>query len=257
MRRGLGEQPRRRRPGRATLSAVSLDVKCPRCGAKVAAGDINLARMAAKCASCDALFAVSPHASGRAKVPRPRSIVVESESETRSEDASYRDRAAVRGTLRLRRSWWKPVAIFQAVFCVFWIGFLVNWYAIALSADEPPIVMLVFPLLHVAVGVGLAYYTIALFLNRTLVSVDGDRLRIEIGPIPWRGAAELPTRGITQLYRVRRAGRKGRVSYTLAALVEREPQELVRGLTYDEVRYLEQEIEAHLAIADDPSMNDE
>ena len=44
------------------------------------------------------------------------------------------------------------------------------WYGIAFAADTPLIAKL-FPLLHVAMGIGLTYFTLAGLVNRTTVEV--------------------------------------------------------------------------------------
>src|SRR5690606_5247899 len=77
------------------------------------------------------------------------------------------------GGLVFTRRWFQPVFLFLAFFCLMWDGFLVVWYGIAFAtlgtAKGPGLMMFVFPLIHVAVGVGLTYYTICGFFNRTEV----------------------------------------------------------------------------------------
>ena len=51
----------------------------------------------------------------------------------------------------------------------------------------------------VAVGLGLTYYTLCLFANRTAVTVD-DRLRVEHGPLFWPGGVNLPADAVTAVY---------------------------------------------------------
>ena len=48
----------------------------------------------------------------------------------------------------------------------------------------------VFPLVHVAVGVGLTYSVLATLFNRTEVELTADSLRVRHGPIPWKGSFE-------------------------------------------------------------------
>lgn len=96
--------------------------------------------------------------------------------------------------------WFTPVAFFLLFFCIAWDSFLLFWYSIALSGNAPWI-MAVFPILHVAAGIGLTYYTICLFFNRTDISIADQQLDIHHSPIPWwKGNVNLPTKDIKQIY---------------------------------------------------------
>ena len=86
---------------------------------------------------------------------------------------------------RLELSWrwfsWKYLPL--AFFCVAWDSFLIFWYSMAFSTGSPWI-MIVFPIAHVAVGVGLTYYTLAGFLNRSQVILDRTSFSVTHGPLP-------------------------------------------------------------------------
>lgn len=56
----------------------------------------------------------------------------------------------------IRRNWLTWAIAPMAFFAVFWDGFIIFWYATALKTHGP-LIMILFPLLHVAVGVGLTY----------------------------------------------------------------------------------------------------
>ena len=112
--------------------------------------------------------------------------------------------------------------------------------------------MLWFPLIHVAVGVGLSYHTLALFLNRETLIIANGALTCTVGPVPWLGSGcDLPTRDIQQLYVVEKRGNKGALSYRLHALVGGIARPITTGFAKLEVvRYLEQAIEDELRIVD-------
>jgi len=86
---------------------------------------------------------------------------------------------------RLELSWrwfsWKYLPL--VFFCVAWDSFLCFWYSMAFSTSAPWI-MIVFPIAHVAVGVGLTYYTLAGFLNRSQVILDRTSFSVTHGPLP-------------------------------------------------------------------------
>jgi hypothetical protein len=115
--------------------------------------------------------------------------------------------------------------------------------------------MILFPLLHVGVGVGLTYYTVAGFLNRTVVEVSHEGLRIYHTPLPWFGNKTIPVSDLAQLYReevVSRENRSTRVTYQLSAVSKESKKiKLLGGIeTADVALFLEQEIEKWLGIKD-------
>jgi hypothetical protein len=76
------------------------------------------------------------------------------------------------------------------LFTLFWDGFLVVWYAIALAPGQPRAAMIFFPLLHVGVGVFLTYNVLVRLLNRSRFALDAGSIVLESRPIPQRGARE-------------------------------------------------------------------
>ncbi len=54
-------------------------------------------------------------------------------------------------------------------------------------ANGPAWILIVFPICHVAVGVGRTYFILAGFFNATRVLVDGDFVHVRHRPIPWWG----------------------------------------------------------------------
>lgn len=93
--------------------------------------------------------------------------------------------------LVIRRVWrsWKLIPL--AAFAVVWDGFLIFWYSVALSSAKAPLVAVLFPILHVAVGFGITYYVIAAFMNKTDVVVSPTGVKITSGPAPWIGNKEV------------------------------------------------------------------
>jgi hypothetical protein len=222
-----------------------MDIHCDACGAVVPATDIDLNRNIAKCAACNNVFnckaqldGLGPGARERPQVELPRGM----EMFTRSNG------------LRIVRRWFGAKVIALTFFCIFWDGFMITWYAIAITKKVWP--MAAFGLLHAAVGIGLTYYVIAGFLNRTVITVLNGRLNIDHGPIPVPGKLSMSADELDQLYAKRKVShsRNGgtSVSYELhARLTGGQDRKLLGGLTKEEhALFIEQQIESFLGIED-------
>ena len=167
--------------------------------------------------------------------------------------------------LRIRQSWMHPTAFLLAGFALLWDAFLVGWYATILggaSGDGSPIFglmtccMLVFPLLHLGVGVGVTYYALLKFFNATKIRLDDEGLTIKHGPLPtfWYRGWTTRRASITQLM-VRKRGKKGWV--LLADIAGDEMRTLLKNLQEARpAREIEALLEAVLNIEDDPSASD-
>lgn len=156
--------------------------------------------------------------------------------------------------LTLTYRWYSPRYIFLFLFCIFWDGFLFVWYHQAFSTNAP-LASILFPLIHVAVGIGITYYTIAGFLNKTIVEVSREGLTIYHTPLPWFGNKTVPVTDIAQLYReeiISQSNNRTRVSYRLSAVSKDNKKiKLLGGIeTADIALFLEQEIEKWLGIKD-------
>lgn len=218
--------------------AVVLD--CRRCGAPIPAENINLDNALAKCHQCHAVFGFADSLSGARSAP-PAMAMPLPEGLTMSERVD---------TLRLERRWFRPILFFQLLFCIGWDAFLVFWYT---NAPNDPI-FIIFPLIHVAVGVSLTYATIAGFLNRTVIEAGTRHLAIQHTPLPWRGNRRIPVSELQQLFceeHIRRGENGSTATYSLNAFLQNGRKlTLVKGLpAADQALFLEYTLEKHLGIA--------
>lgn len=227
-----------------------MKLDCPDCRSSVKSTDVNLDRMLATCSSCHSVFSFAdkfPTASAsrtvsfeRPEIARPSSIKVT---------------GTAKG-LTLESGWFNFSYIPMAFFCVAWDAFLINWYVTVLTTKGPWIAA-VFPVAHVAVGIGLTYSTLAGFLNTTKVDVHRDSLTVEHGPIPWRGNRRIPVLDLEQLYCKEKVStsRNGvqRTFAVMAILRSSEQIELLTGIDEQEkALFIEQQVERHLGITDRP-----
>jgi hypothetical protein len=224
-----------------------VTLKCPNCGSVLRTDDIDAASGIIKCSYCKALATlpnVTDLARGdapfhpRADVPLPPGLTLEQYG----------------GGISITRRWFSAIVFFLIPFCIAWDAFLVFWYSMALSGNAPWI-MVVFPIAHVAVGVGMTYFTFATLFNRTVIIAGQGSLRIGHGPLPWRGGVELAESDIDQLFckMKTRSGKSGpSISYEVWAVMrEGATRKLFStGESDDQALFIEQRIERALGIKD-------
>lgn len=218
-------------------------IRCTSCGASVEADQVTGGARWVTCTYCWTLLKTPPEAGApealRPKLPMPERFTVTEQS----------------GTLSIVRRWYIAVAWFLVFFAMFWNGFLIVWFTMAIRSGAWG--MVAFGTLHAAVGIGLIYGTLALFLNRTTIRVAEGRLTVRHAPLPWTGNVDLDTTEIRQLYckaKVHRGKNSTTTSYEVHLVRPDERSKLlVRGLTEPEqALYLEQELERFLRIRDAP-----
>ncbi|HBL15234.1 MAG: hypothetical protein A2X36_03165 [Elusimicrobia bacterium GWA2_69_24] len=223
-----------------------MRISCPYCSVNIAAQDVNIQAAVGKCAGCGAVFDLNELAGAAVDGSARKPAVSLPEGMSIRQDGS---------DLLLTRKWFSIKYLGLLFFCVFWDGFLVVWYTIAFTQGGP-LLMKLFPMIHVAVGVGLTYTAVAGLLNRTFIRVNASELSVTHGPLPWPGKKVV--RGdLDQLFCEEQVhhGKNGTtVTYTVSAVVrggKRIP--LAAGLDApDQARFVEQEVERFLGIGDRP-----
>jgi len=156
--------------------------------------------------------------------------------------------------LRIDRKWFSWKYIPMAFFCVAWDAFLFFWYSMAFSSHAPWI-MIVFPIAHVAVGIGLTYSTLAGFLNKTVLELTPEWLTIWHEPLPWVGETRIATREINQLYctdSVKYNENGSSIHYNLIMVNSAgRARKIIKGLESKDVAiFMEQQVERWLKIPD-------
>ena len=156
--------------------------------------------------------------------PRPEAL--------RHEDLEVEDKPQ---RLRFTKRWYQPGLFFLLSFCIAWNGFLVDHYTVGFNASGPlKWIILLFPIVHISVRVGLLYTVITGFLNRTTVEVRSDCLSVRHGPIPFRGNQTLQVHQIKQLFR------QGPIHRLIAVLQDNRNVTLLSKYTnHDLVLYLD------------------
>ena len=76
--------------------------------------------------------------------------------------------------------WFESVAWFLVVFAIFWNGFLVIWFNL-----PTPIHFKLFALIHLTVGIGIGWYVLCLFMNKTEILITSQDFISRHSPIPF------------------------------------------------------------------------
>jgi hypothetical protein len=113
--------------------------------------------------------------------------------------------------------------------------------------------VLVFPIAHLVVGVGLTYTTLAGFLNRTTLDLDGKTLRVHHRPLPWLGEISMPINNLEQLYCKEERGESSNTYHLNAILKDGRKIDLLSNLDSPDIAFfIEGQIETWLHIPDRP-----
>ncbi len=227
--------------------------------------------MVAKCSGCNAVFDFSEQlspaeraepAAAATLTQRPLPVALPTGWKIQRRDGepldggfSYRasPHHAVQ-ELSLSWRWFSPGKhLFMLIFAVGWNSFLVFWYQ-AVSQGGAPWLFYVFPLVHVAVGVSMAYGALTGLVNRTTITVGDRELTVRHGPLPWRGNHTIAHRDVAQLF-CQKHMTKNKSAHTFAVHAQLQDRELELVSNLPEARqalYIEQLIEGALGIEDAP-----
>ncbi len=150
----------------------------------------------------------------------------------------------------IRKTWltWKVAPL--AIFAVFWDGFIVFFYYQILSKPHP-LVAVLFPLIHAAVGAGLTYYVVASLVNKTDIQISSTGVRVATGPVPWFGNKEVGIDEITDIVVRERTGNRGARTFAVM-YADRSRRERSLAPAYsqsDQARFVAQTVRDTLGLA--------
>lgn len=186
---------------------MSMQLNCQNCSKPILSKDISIQFAIAKCGSCNFVFNVAKQLNINSPT-KPENISLPKNVKCYI-DQNFRV---------IEIKWFSLTTIPLVFFCIFWDGFLVSWYLKAFSFKNPPIMPIIFPLLHLAVGIGMTYTAAASLLNKTWIKMGIGRFIVRHGPIPFLRNFELTNSEIKQLFvkhRLRRLRGSVESLYTL------------------------------------------
>jgi hypothetical protein len=156
--------------------------------------------------------------------------------------------------LVLTRRWFTKMAFGLLVFCVIWDGMMVLFITLGLRDGGFPWPIL----LHLAAGIAITYWMLASFINATEISVNDRALTLRHFPLPWLGNMIIPVETIDQLFCTHtyaQRGRSGGNAYYSVNVLQKDGKAIVLVMNIEQpaqARFIEQEIERRLGIADRP-----
>jgi hypothetical protein len=230
---------------------LSMKLQCPDCQKPVPAQDVNIKLGVGKCLACDAVFSLVDQI-GTPMFAKRKDLPLAPPKNYRIDDFGPE--------ITVQWSWYSHAVWFMLLFALFWDGFLLVWYGAAVGSLTSGKnlgnlwFMLLFPILHVAVGVGFTYAVLSMFVNRTVIKIASGELSVWHGPLPTWGKCRVSTADITQLFSTEHCHRRKRghsYSYSVTALLTNgERMGLITNLQDSfEALFLERFLEEKLKIA--------
>jgi len=240
---------------------------CKSCGEQLQSEDLDVDQAQAKCRACDAVFSIAEDLEWHRK--REKAAIASQEVPLppgmKLEQASWGPRFVLR--------WFARRYVFGFLFSLIWNGMLFWMFRSIAQQPDVPLASYLVPVVHVAAGIGLFYWSLAGLVNRTTLGFQSHELRLRSGPLPWRGNLTFSEEDIEQLFctgkshsapRPRpRAGTKARsgsaprrkVAFRLYAvwLLAKDGwgYKLISRLERaEQALFIERQLEEHLGIAD-------
>lgn len=163
-----------------------MQVRCPNCGAKLSAENINIQKMTAVCAACDTVFPFDlPEAKAKTKwrdVRQPEKLVLRDAETLRMEFAT---------NFRLEQNGDFIISMMGGP------GLTLLGLLMIGSEDVPGFA----PLVLFAMAAGFFYWLALNVVNKTHIEMDADAITVERKPFPnpLRQKLEIPLDGVTAI----------------------------------------------------------
>lgn len=217
---------------------------CPKCKHFINGEDINIEKTIARCQHCHHVFGFA-HDSKTGKLVDEQLMPEGVET------------LKLRSELDIRLSWQKTTSKggrnFMTLFTFMWNLILLPFVLVILLTGNWSI--LLFISLHLAVGIGLLWYTLAVYFNKSSLTISDRFLRVRSLPIPLPSfkATNLEVADIDQLYVSKYTASTSNgvpnYAYALYAVMKDGTKvSLLRGMNRETQRYIEREIESYLGI---------
>lgn len=227
-----------------------LDLTCTVCANEIDPANVNINNTLAKCNHCGSLhFLDDEEFFGRRKRNRPEMMI-----------PAGTEVLHLPSSLDIRTNWSRNKSKggmwFLVLFTIMWN--MAIW-PFAMSNILSGAIISVLPMaLHLAAGLGMAYYVLSMFINKTDIYVTDQDITISSSPLknPFTRDEVIPAKKIKQLYVTRYVSSTtngvANYAYALYAISKSNKRiPLIKGMNKETQLYLEQEIENFLEIEDE------
>ncbi len=221
-------------------------IECPKCGSPMSLKNFSQAEEMFRCSHCNSIFLGEGSLNKNAGItfsPRPEISIPKKISISQSD-----------GFYIITRKWFGAKYFFFLFFATFWSIFMITWNSISITSGA--YIMVLFGLLHTAVGVFVAYLALTGFVNKTDIKLGRGKIIVKHYPLWWPGSKEYSAGEFIQFYSMEKIqrGKNGTTySYELFGKTHSGTQiKLISGLeTSSQALFFEQKIENYLGIKDE------
>ncbi|MGK0391094.1 MAG: hypothetical protein ACI94Y_003855 [Maribacter sp.] len=221
------------------------NLSCPNCEEKILYNDINIDKGLAKCSQCHVLFNIENEVGVAPKKAEifviPKGIEV----------------LKMFSELEIKIDWRHTASKFLMFFTLVWNGILFPMALVIIISGETEV--LLFMSIHLAIGLGFLYWSLAALFNTSYITVDSHYINIQHRPFQlFFKEHQLETNDIEQLYvkKYSNGSTNGNPNYVysvVAIMKSKEEIKIIKGVNKpQQALYIEQEIEKFANIKDKP-----
>ncbi len=157
--------------------------------------------------------------------------------------------------MHITLSWFGKKTFVATLIAVFHIGFsLVFFISESTTMTGSPLMIKLAPWISTILGLGILYYALTTWLNKTHIFVSQNAIEVKHKPLPWFGNKRLETKNIKQLYSkevlsTSTSSSRSTISYHLHVISsDEDDMTLMNVENSEQALFLEQEIEKYLGI---------
>ncbi|WP_028974387.1 hypothetical protein [Spirochaeta cellobiosiphila] len=227
-----------------------MKLNCPKCNKEIPGENISVKDGYAQCDSCHGVYSLKELDKKTAYTHYDQKLQPQISLPKGMEQKKEFNK------MTISRRWFGFTAFFLVFFTAIWNGFLGGMVFVALS--EGIFIILAGAAIHFIVGIFLIYITIANFINKTVIEVNGSELNIFHTPLPWMGKKTISKGNTKQFYGKKRishstSDHRTSVHYELRMMtLDDRDFKVLGGLSDPEqILFLEQEIESYWSIRDE------
>ncbi|MFK8009304.1 MAG: IBR domain-containing protein [Saprospiraceae bacterium] len=210
-------------------------IKCPSCDSVIPADNLNINDKIAKCNSCDIVFPFHENISDLLSLTKPKQEVIRPEG---IEIFEYQD--------ELELTIHQPITLFDVIPLII-ISFITFLLTIAFFTKGIPIYV---PMISWTLAMFPIYNLFQRKHHKIYFNIDEEYLHIKWRPKKWTRDRKFHIKDIDQIYVKTIHGHNSLYMITNGPEGQKHTKLFTQIMSLSKARYLEQEIEKHLGVAD-------